>query len=150
MTAKNIFVGNGSSNKPEFNFEATRSTVTVLRPNTTSNSDLKWLASCQKLSIAVTAISFICVGAVYSWDVYVQKRFDQQYNKLQTLKQSERQLIVANESLDHDLITNLDRLPVKLVQEKPQQSIFITPVPASPVKEVSKDTSPKLFDPLGY
>ncbi|AFY74495.1 hypothetical protein Syn7502_02523 [Synechococcus sp. PCC 7502] len=147
MTARNTFV----NNIPEFNFKPNPATVTILRHPTTKVSQL--LLSCQKISIAMTAISFTCVGAVYGWNVHVQKKFDQQYNKLQTLKQNERQLIVANESLDHDLITNIDRLPVKLVPEKPQQSIFIVPAEPSPTKEmkaVSNDLSPKLFDPQGY
>jgi hypothetical protein len=142
MTARNTF----TNNRPEFNFEPTP--LTVLHPSPAKVS--KWLISIQAISIAVTAVSFASVGAVYAWNVHVQKNFDQQYRKLETLKQSERQLIVANESLGHDLITNLDRLPVKLIREKPQQSIFIVPAAPSPIKAVPKDTSAKLFDPLGY
>lgn|GEM_PF-1648844 len=144
MTARNTFV----NNRPEFDFATQRPAVTVLRPTSTTVS--KWLVSCQKFSIALTGITFACVTVVYAWNVQVQKKFDQQYRKLETLKQSERQLIVANESLDHDLITNIDRLPIKLIQEKPQQSIFITPAPASPIKVANNNSAPKLFDPLGY
>jgi hypothetical protein len=157
MTARNTFANNKSSDKPnngpEFDFDPQ---LVTIRPDraaakvAVSNHVVsKWLVSCQKLSIAFTALSFIGVSAVYGWNVHVQKKFDQQYRKLETLKQSERQLIVANESLAHDLITNLDRLPVKLVQEKPQQSIFITSTTVIPVQVVNKNP-PKLFDPLGY
>jgi hypothetical protein len=142
MTARNTF----TNDRPEFHFK--RTPLTVLHPSPAKVSN--WVISLQAISIAVTAVSFVCVGAVYGWNVNVQKKFDQQYRKLETLKQSERQLIVANESLGHDLITNLDRLPVKLVREKPQQSIFIVPAAPSPFKAVIKDTSAKLFDPLGY
>ncbi len=140
-----------SDRRPEFSLGIARTKVTTLPITPISNSAIsKWLVSVQKLSIAFTALSFLSVSAVYGWNVHVQKKFDQQFRKLETLKQSERQLIVANESLDHDLITNIDRLPVKLVREKPQQSIFIISAPTIPVKEVSKVTSAKLFDPLGY
>lgn len=141
MTARNTF----TNNRPEFNFEPTP--LTVLQPSSAKVSN--WVISLQAISIAVTAVSFVCVGVVYGWNVHVQKKFDQQYLKLETLKQSERQLIVVNESLGYDLITNLDRLPVKLVREKPQQSIFIVPAAPSPVKAVIKDPA-QLFDPLGY
>jgi hypothetical protein len=151
MTARNTF----NNDRPEFDFDPQLNTITDRSAKNNPNniapngSVSEWLVSCQKLSIAVTALSFIGVSAVYGWNVHVQKKFDQQYRKLETLKQSERQLIVANESLAHDLITNLDRLPVKLVQEKPQQSIFITATTVIPV-QVAKKNTPKFFDPLGY
>lgn len=154
MTAKNIpndikhniQLNNQSNRRLEFNSNTAR---TVKFPSTSNHAISEWLVSLQKISIAFTALSFISVGAVYGWNVHVQKKFDRQFQKLETLKQSERQLIVANESLDHDLITNVDRLPVKLVRIKPQQSIFIISAPPSPVK-VTQVKAVKLFDPLGY
>jgi len=155
MTARNTLKNDRSNNRSEFDFDPQLVTIkhdrSAAKVSASNHTVSKWLVSCQKLSIAFTALSFIGVGTVYGWNVHVQKKFDQQYRKLETLKQSERQLIVANESLAHDLITNLDRLPVKLVQEKPQQSIFIAPstdIPIPVVKNTS--TQPKLFDPLGY
>jgi hypothetical protein len=112
---------------------------------------LKFLLSAQSLSVAVTTVAAVSVFGVYSWNVNIQKNFDQQYRKLEDLRRTERQLIVAKEALDHNLITNLDRLPNKLVREKPEQSFFMAPAPLRPTKPnpVETDKS-KRFVPLAY
>ncbi len=114
------------------------------------NSVSELLILTQRLSVVFAAASFVCLAAVYAWNVHGQKKFDQQFRKLETLKQNERQLISFNESLANDLIANINRLPIKLVREKPQQSIFITASPislATPTKKIRKFSH---FDPLGY
>lgn len=108
------------------------------------------LIGLQNILIPLTALSVTSVFVLHGWNEYGQKEFDQKYRRLESLKQTERQLIVANESLEHDLIVNVDRLPVKLVRERPQQSIFIAPAPALTTPEMPVNSSPKLFDPLGY
>jgi hypothetical protein len=142
MTAKHTIPKSAISDS-KINFRA--------RANPASAAQVSdWLMGLQNILIPLTALSFITIGVFYGWNVYGQKEFDQKYRKLESLKQTERQLIVANESLEHDLIMNVDRLPVKLVREKPQQSIFITPAPTLPTPEMPVNSSTKLFDPSGY
>lgn len=110
----------------------------------------RFLVKLQAVSIALTGLSFVSLAAVYGWNASLQKRFAQQYSKLETLKQTERELIVYSESLEHNLIKNIHQLPVKLIPEKPQQSIFITSAPLTGPKSLPSQSPTMPLDPIGY
>jgi len=149
MLARNIDLDTRINKRLESNPRSSqRSHKDVISLPSTNPAWLKILLSAQTLSIATTSILAVSVFGVYSLNVNVQKSFDQQYRKLEDLRRSERQLIVAKEALDHNLITNL---PSKLVREKPEQSFFMAPAPLRPTNPNNLESDKnKAFVPLGY
>lgn len=114
---------------------------------------LKFLFSAQKLSIISTVLLTIALFGIYGWTVYAQEDWNDQYRKLEHLKRNERQLTAAQETIDHNLTTNIQKAPGQLTRETPQQSLFLEAAPLRPNKStdraIANDAS-NTADPLGY
>jgi hypothetical protein len=115
---------------------------------------LRFLIASQRLSIAATVLLTVAVFGVYSWTVYAQESWNNQYRRLEDLKRHERNLTATEGVLEHSLIRdaqkNSDR---QLIRETPQQSIFLQAAPARSLvlpTETAKQDRDKPFEPLGY
>ncbi len=114
---------------------------------------LNLLLSAQQVSIAATVLLTVAVFGVYSWTVYAQESWNDRYHKLEGLKRYERQLTTAEEAIDHNLVTNAQKIPGHLIREKPEQSLFLEAAPLRPSKTTSPSatsTKAKPTDPIGY
>lgn len=115
-----------------------------------------WLVLLIKLqqgSSIVTLLLMIAILSVYGWTVYLQQRWGQQYDKLETLKKRERQLTSANEVLKNQMAEQAEKPTAGLLLPDPSNAIFLTPAPPRP--EVKPELSAPSTEgtpnrPLGY
>jgi hypothetical protein len=66
----------------------------------------------------------------YGAYIYSQGVWNQQHDKLEKLKRSERQLSGISETLGYNLTTSIQNKPGELVREKPNQALFL-PAPVT-------------------
>jgi hypothetical protein len=116
-----------------------------------------WVTVLLKLQQGSFFVTFsLIVGAmvVYGWTVYIQQRWGQEYEKLETLKKQERQLISANEVLKNQMAQQAENPTTGLLLPNPNNAIFLAPAPQRPaVKPSSPPVSPSNTSsnrPLGY
>ncbi|MCS6959069.1 MAG: hypothetical protein RMK91_03370 [Pseudanabaenaceae cyanobacterium SKYGB_i_bin29] len=121
------------------------------KPKPTSQTQLLHrLQLLQNLAVGSVVLLTGCVFVLYAWTVYVQKRWNQQYSKLEYLKQLEGRLINATEALQHDRIQQAWE-EGKLLRETPDRIIFIEAQPPRPPIQPptpSPDPAPQL--PIAY
>jgi hypothetical protein len=111
------------------------------------------LIKLQQGSSIVTLFLVAAILAVYGWTVYTQQRWGQQYDKLESLKKQERQLISANEVLKNQMAQQAENPTAGLLLPDPSNAIFLTPAPQRPeVKPKSTVPPAEKFPnkPLGY
>ncbi|NKB18288.1 MAG: hypothetical protein HC770_09885 [Pseudanabaena sp. CRU_2_10] len=114
---------------------------------------LKFLVGVQRLSIATTVLLTIAVFGVYSWTVYAQESWNNQYRKLEDLKRLERNLTATEGLLEHSMIGDAQKTSKQqLIRETPGQAIFLQSAPARPLSLPSQATEQqaKTYEPLGY
>jgi hypothetical protein len=115
-----------------------------------------WLIVLIKLQQGSSFVTLFLVAAilvVYGWTVYTQQRWGQQYNKLESLKKQERQLVSANEVLKNQMAQQAENPTAGLLLPDPSNAIFLTPAPQRPeVKPKSTVPPVEKFPkkPLGY
>lgn len=121
-----------------------------------SRSTPFWLRSLLALQRSCSGITLGLVAAtlaVYGSTVYLQQQWNRDYRQLQILRQHERQLTVATESLKHNIAEQLKQPQTDL---QPQHDRFIVLSPSDrraetpvemPTQEIS---SPIDRPPLGY
>jgi hypothetical protein len=110
---------------------------------------LLWL---QQTSSIITLLLVIGILSTYGWTVYIQHRWGQQYEKLETLKQRERQLISANEVLKNQMADQAEKPTAGLLLPDPSNAIFLTPAPQRPELKPTPIPAAKSSPtkPLGY
>lgn len=127
----------------------------VHRINTSGNLP-NWLRSLiilQRCSDLITFLLFAGIITVYSWTVYTQQQWTQEYRKLETLQRNERNLTTANESLKNELAQQAESPATGLVTPNTANTILLPPAPqrqfVAPPSHTYKSDSP-VKTPLGY
>jgi hypothetical protein len=95
----------------------------------------------------------ISVLAAYGWTVYLQQRWGHEYEKLETLKKQERQLVSANELLKNQMAEQAEKPTAGLLLPDPSNAIFLTPAPQRPEvkpKSIAPSAESSPAKPLGY
>lgn len=104
----------------------------------------------QNLAVTSALLLTGCVFVLYGWTVHVQKRWNQQYSKLEHLKQLEGRLINATEALQHDRIQRAWQ-EGHLLRETPDRVIFLeAEPPRPPVVPPTPTTPPAPQLPIAY
>lgn len=114
---------------------------------------LLFLLRLQQGSAIITLTLVAGVLIVYGWTVYIQQRWGQGYEKLETLKKQERQLISANEVLKNQMAEQAENPTAGLLLPDPSNAIFLTPAPQRPEVKPQSPVSPNEQSstrPLGY
>lgn len=126
--------------------------VTALPQTQAPPAWLKLLIKTQHVSSVVVLVLVVATLAIYGWTVYVQQRWGQEYQKFETLKKQERQLIAGNEALKNDIAQKAESPTSGLMVPDPTNAIFLTPAtprsPEAPDRQFSSQSIPA--KPLGY
>lgn len=113
---------------------------------------LKLLIRAQHASSVAVLGLVVATLAVYGWTVYVQQRWGQEYQRFETLKKQERQLISGNEALKNDIARQAESPTSGLIVPDPTNAVFLTPAapraPEAPDRPFSSQSIPA--KPLGY
>jgi Fe-S cluster biosynthesis and repair protein YggX len=115
-----------------------------------------WLSSLIFLQRSSDVITFLLVAAtltVYSWTVYTQQQWAQEYRKLETLQRNERHLTMANEGIKDQLAQQAEKPATGLVTPSQANTIFLPPAPQRQSFTTSTNTTdpePAAKTPLGY
>lgn len=115
-----------------------------------------WLTSLVWLQQGTGVTTLMVVAGVlvtYGWTVYVQQQWGKEFDKLESLKKQERQLVSANEVLKNQMAQQAENPTAGLLLPDPSNAIFLTPAPERPqVKPKPTDplNQPAPTKPLGY
>ena len=118
-----------------------------------------WLRSLLKLQWTSSIATLMLLGvtlSIYGGTVYVQKRWSEEYQKLENLRRAEQQFSATNEVLKHQIANTGASASSGLKSQTPADLLFVAPSSSRPPDEgVSPpDMEPveKLIDhsPLGY
>lgn len=115
-----------------------------------------WLSSLLFLQRSSDVITFLLVAAtltIYSWTVYTQQQWSQEYGKLQKLQRDERQLTTANAVMKDQLAQQAEKPATGLVPPTQANTIFLQPAPQRPFHATpnqSTEPEPPQMPPLGY
>ncbi|MEQ8756264.1 MAG: hypothetical protein RID09_22510 [Coleofasciculus sp. G1-WW12-02] len=128
----------------------------VERLNTSRERTPGWLRSLmilQRGSDVITVLLGIATLTIYSWTVYTQQQWTQEYRKLGTLQRNERDLTTTNEIIKDQLAQQAERPATGLVTPTTANTILLPPAPQrqfreSPNQKPEPETLAKT--PLGY
>lgn len=115
-----------------------------------------WLSSLLLLQRGSDLIAFILVATtltIYSWTVYTQQQWSQEYSKLQELQRKERQLTAANAVMKNQLAQQAERPGTGLVNPTPANPLVLPASPQRPTQTTptqSADPESVAKTPLGY
>jgi hypothetical protein len=122
--------------------------------NQSSPAWLKLLLVVQRISITSTILMTTAVFGTYSYTVYAQKLWNEQYHKLEDLKRDERQLTATEAMVSDNIVSNVEKSPGQLTREKPGQTLFIrgeSPRPSLAGNDPDLETAETdVSQPLGY
>lgn len=129
----------------------------VTRLKTSRQSTPIWLRALLSMQRSSDLIAFFLVGAtltLYSWTVYNQQQWSQDYRKLETLQRHERDLTRANEVMKNQLAQQAESPATGLINPTHTNTIFLPPAPETQpyrasIEEISKP-EPEVKTPLGY
>lgn len=113
---------------------------------------LKLLVRTQRASLVVTFLLVATVLSTYSWTVVVQQRWGQQYQRFESLKKQERQLVTGNEVLKNQMARQAESPSSGLMVPDPSNAIFLPPASPRPAvnPEARSSTDLAPAKPLGY
>lgn len=142
------------------------STVTSIPSRTTGSKVEKlnapqqatpvWLSSLLFMQRSSDIVTFLLVAStliVYSWTVYTQQQWAQEYRKLENLQRNERHLTTANEVMKDQLAQQAENPATGLVNPNQDSTIFLPSAPQRQVYTTSTQTSDResaSTPPLGY
>jgi hypothetical protein len=114
-----------------------------------------WMKRLVSLQRGSTALSFVLVSAVlgvYSWTVYSQHVWSQEYQRLEQLQENERKLITSNEMLKSEMAQQAEQPGAGLIPPTLDQSIFLDPAPPRPpaLAVQPAPSAPVSRQPVGY
>lgn len=115
-----------------------------------------WLSSLLVLQRGSDVMAFFLVATtltIYSWTVYTQQQWTQEYRKLETLQRQERQLTTANAVMKDQLAQQAERPATGLVTPSQANTIYLPSAPQRPFDASatrSADPEPSGKTPLGY
>lgn len=128
----------------------------VERLNTSRERTPSWLRSLmilQRGSDVITLILGIVTLTIYSWTVYTQQQWTQEYRKLGTLQRNERDLTTTNEIIKDQLAQQAERPATGLVTPTTANTLLLSPAPQRPFQESPNQTPDQetlAKTPLGY
>lgn len=113
---------------------------------------LKLLLWTQRGSALVTLMLGAALLVTYGWTVYIQQQWGREFERLESLKKQERQLVSASEVLKNQMAEQAEKPTAGLLLPDPSNAIFLTPAPQRPAVKASpappKEPAPNR--PLGY
>ncbi len=128
----------------------------VEKLNTAPLANPIWLSPLLFIQRSSDIVTFILVAStlsLYSWTVYTQQQWSQDYRKLENLQRDERHLTTTNAVIKDQLAKQAEKPATGLVSPQPANTIFLTPAPqrqvrTNPTKTASSEQVAK--NPLGY
>ncbi|MEG3958077.1 hypothetical protein [Microcoleus sp. herbarium2] len=118
-----------------------------------------WLRSLLQAQRASSVVAVMLLGgalSLYGLTVYGEQRWNQDYQKLETLRLQEQQLSAASEVLKHQLAKEAQNPETGLAPQNPGNTIFLQPAPetrsplAAPNSEPALKNRAGVQTPLGY
>ena len=112
-----------------------------------------WLRSLVRMQQASLVATFALAGAVllvYGWTVYAQQLWGKEYQKLEHLRRSERQMTTNGEVLKNKIADQSSRPGTTLIPQTPDSLIFLKPAPARSSSAVRSTAQSSAIAPLGY
>ncbi|WP_164920978.1 hypothetical protein [Thermosynechococcus vestitus] len=85
----------------------------------------KTLLGMQWVSGVAAAAALVAVLPLYGWSALSQQQWSRAYDRLETLKRQERELLVSNETLRYRVTQQVQRAPQGLVPQTPQNVLFV-------------------------
>lgn len=128
----------------------------VQRLSTSRERTPGWLRSLmilQRGSDIITLIIGISTLIIYSWTVYTQQQWTQEYRKLGTLQRNERDLTTTNEIIKDHLAQQAESPGTGLVTPTAANTLWLTPAPQRQFREPQHQKSQNetlAKTPLGY
>lgn len=109
---------------------------------------LRWW---QRTSTILALLSCSTVLGIYSWTVYTQERWNQQYEALQQMRRHERQYLLSHESIANSLRDTAARSEmVPLVPERMIEVPIASPRPETETAATQRQRQEEPFFPVGY
>ncbi|MGB5962024.1 MAG: hypothetical protein WBG73_15250 [Coleofasciculaceae cyanobacterium] len=148
-----------TANSKVTHFEAASASTArqkVEKLNTASSSLPNWLSPLLFIQRSSDIVTFVLVAStltLYSWTVYTQQQWSQDYRKLENLQRDERHLTTTNAVIKDQLATLAEKPATGLVSPSPANTIFLTPAPQRQVRTNPNQTAnsePAAKNPLGY
>lgn len=152
------------SRKPTANSKVTQSRAAISsrarqkveKLNTASSRNPIWLSPLLFIQRSSDIVTFVLVAStlcLYSWTVYTQQQWSQDYRKLENLQRDERHLTTTNAVIKDQLAKLAEKPATGLVSPSPANTIFLTPAPqrqarTNPTKTANSE--PVVKNPLGY
>ncbi|WP_460193679.1 hypothetical protein [Thermosynechococcus sp. FA-CM-4201] len=102
-------------------------TLTEIRPLPKPQMPLwqKTLLGIQWVSGVAATSALVAVLPLYGWSALSEQQWSQAYDRLETLKRQERELLVSNETLRYRVTQQVQRAPQGLVPQTPQHVLFV-------------------------
>lgn len=85
----------------------------------------KVLLGIQWVSGVAATGALVAVLPLYGWSAVSEQQWSQAYQRLETLKRQERELLVSNETLRYQVTQQVQRAPQGLVPQTPQHVLFV-------------------------
>jgi hypothetical protein len=132
------------------------SVLKVLPPRQPQPVWLRSLLQAQRASSVVAVMLLGSALSLYGLTVYGEQRWNQDYQKLETLRLQEQQLSAASEVLKHQLAKEAENPETGLAPQKPANTIFLQPAPETRSPGGTTNSEPALKNragvqtPLGY
>lgn len=128
----------------------------VEKLNTTSSTNPIWLSPLLFIQRSSDIVTFVLVAStlcLYSWTVYTQQQWSQEYRKLENLQRDERHLTTTNAVIKDQLAKLAEKPATGLVSPSPANTIFLTPAPQRQARtnpNKTDNSEPVAKNPLGY
>lgn len=128
----------------------------VEKLNTVQAANPVWLSPLLFIQRSSDIMTFILVAStlsLYSWTVYTQQQWSQDYRKLENLQRDERHLTTTNAVIKDQLAQQAEKPATGLVSPSPANTIFLTPAPQRQARTTPSQTAnnePGAKNPLGY
>lgn len=135
---------------------SSRARQKVEKLNTASSANPIWLSPLLFIQRSSDIVTFVLVAStlcLYSWTVYTQQQWSQDYRKLENLQRDERHLTTTNAVIKDQLAQQAEKPATGLVSPSPANTIFLTPAPQRQVRTNPTKTAnsePVAKNPLGY
>ncbi len=137
-----------------------RAAVPVLKVLPDPQQQPAWLRSLLRVQRASSAAAFLLVGGtltLYALTVYGQQQWNQEYQKLETLRLREQQLSAASEVMKNQLAIEAENPQTGLAPQNPADLIFLERAPESRSPQAAGVPNPDpasenraVETPLGY
>ncbi|URR34410.1 hypothetical protein NBE99_07040 [Thermosynechococcus sp. HN-54] len=85
----------------------------------------KALLGIQWVSGVAATSALVAVLPLYGWSALSEQQWSQAYQRLETLKRQERELLINNETLRYRVTQQVQRAPQGLLPQTPQHILFL-------------------------